>query len=55
MKIKVKVDYAARRRHEYPSIEDQLDAMWKGGAEATAMKARVAAVKTKYPKPKGAA
>ena len=43
-------DYYAKRRAEYPSIGDQLDAFWKGGDEATAMLAKIQAVKDKYPK-----
>lgn len=43
-------DYYARRRAEYPSIGDQLDAFWKGGDAATAMLAKIQAVKDKYPK-----
>ena len=42
--------YKAKRASEYPPIGDQLDALWKGGAEAEAMLAKVQAVKTKYPK-----
>jgi hypothetical protein len=42
--------YIAKRKAEYPSIGDQLDALWKGGAEAEAMLAKVQAVKAKYPK-----
>ena len=42
--------YAEKRRQEYPPIGDQLDALWKGGAEAEAMKALVQAVKNKFPK-----
>lgn len=42
--------YKAKRAKEYPSIGDQLDALWKGGAEAEAMLAKVQAVKQKYPK-----
>jgi hypothetical protein len=42
--------YIAKRQVEYPSIGDQLDALWKGGAEAEAMLAKVQAVKNKYPK-----
>ena len=44
-------DYYAKRRAEYPSLADQLDAMWKGGDAATEMAAKIAAVKAKYPKP----
>lgn len=43
-------DYYAKRRAEYPSIGDQLDAQWKGGDSAVAMQAKIQAVKTKYPK-----
>jgi hypothetical protein len=43
--------YRFERAMEYPSIGDQLDALWKGGDAATAMLAQVQAVKTKYPKP----
>lgn len=44
-------DYYAKRRAEYPSIGDQLDAFWKGGDAATEMLAKIQAVKDKYPKP----
>ena len=44
-------DYYAKRRAEYPAIGDQLDAQWKGGDAATAMQAKIQAVKDKYPKP----
>ena len=43
-------EYKAKRTAEYPPISDQLDALWKGGAEAEAMLAKVQAVKNKYPK-----
>ena len=43
-------EYQRERAAEYPSIGDQLDALWKGGAEAEAMLAKVQAVKQKYPK-----
>jgi CRISPR/Cas system-associated endonuclease Cas3-HD len=39
------------RRSEYPPIGDQLDALWQGGQAAIDMKARIEAVKAKYPKP----
>ena len=45
------LDYYASRRAEYPALADQLDAMWKGADAMTAMAAKVAAVKAKYPKP----
>jgi hypothetical protein len=45
------VKYREQRASEYPSIGDQLDALWKGGDAATEMLAKVQAVKAKYPKP----
>lgn len=44
-------EYQRKRAAEYPSISDQLDAILKGGAELDALKATVAAIKAKYPKP----
>ena len=44
-------EYQRQRASEYPSIGDQLDALWKGGDVATEMLAKVQAVKAKYPKP----
>lgn len=44
-------DYYAKRRAEYPSLGDQLDALWKGGSAATEMIAKIAEIKSKYPKP----
>ena len=43
--------YARSRASEYPSIGDQLDALWKGGDDAAAMLEQVMAVKARYPKP----
>ena len=43
-------DYYAKRRAEYPSLGDQLDALWKGGDAQAAMQAQIAGVKAKYPK-----
>ena len=42
--------YVAKRVAEYPTIGDQLDALWKGGNAQTEMLAKVMAVKAKYPK-----
>ena len=42
--------YKGLRQAEYPSIADQLDALWKGGDAQTEMLAKVMAVKAKYPK-----
>lgn len=47
----VRTKYQRDRAKEYPSIGDQLDALWKGGEAATIMLAQVQAVKAKYPKP----
>jgi hypothetical protein len=46
-------DYYALRRAEYPSIGDQLGAIAKGldSAEYLEIQAKIAAVKSKYPKP----
>jgi hypothetical protein len=44
------VEYQRQRKLEYPSIGDQLDALWKGGEAAAEMLARVQAIKNKYPK-----
>lgn len=46
-----KFDYCEKRALEYPTIQDQLDALWKGGEAAEAMLKQVLAVKEKYPKP----
>ena len=42
--------YARKRQIEYPPIGDQLDALWKGGDEATAMKVIIDKVKSDNPK-----
>jgi hypothetical protein len=42
--------YVSKRVAEYPTIGDQLDALWKGGDAQTEMLAKVMAVKAKYPK-----
>lgn len=43
--------YRDLRSAAYPSIGDQLDALWKGGADAAAMKAKIQEVKDRFPKP----
>lgn len=50
VKFKLEQDYRELRRAEYPPIAEQLDALWKGGAEAEQMKAKVLAVKERFPK-----
>jgi hypothetical protein len=45
-------DYYAQRRNEYPSLSEQLGAIWKGekSEEFAAMKQKILDVKAKYPK-----
>lgn len=50
-KIAHKPDWAAKRRAAYPSLADQLDAIWKGGDAMEAMRQQVLAVKQRIPKP----
>jgi hypothetical protein len=42
--------YRDLRRAEYPPIEEQLDAIWKGGSELELMKLQISNIKQKYPK-----
>lgn len=42
--------YREKRARAYPPITDQLDAYWKGGEEAEAMRAKILAVKAEFPK-----
>ena len=42
--------YSRTRAAEYPPIGDQLDALWKGGDDAAAMKVIVDKVKSDNPK-----
>jgi hypothetical protein len=51
MKIVIKGEYTKARAEAYPPIQDQLDALWKGGTEAEAMRKRIQEVKRKFPKP----
>jgi hypothetical protein len=44
-------EYQRQRVPEYPSIGDQLDAIWKGGDAYDVMLAKVMEIKDKYPKP----
>lgn len=43
-------DYARNRVLEYPSIGDQLDALFHAGVFPEAMAAQIQAIKDKYPK-----
>lgn len=45
------LDYARRRQIAYPSIGDQLDALFHAGVFPESMAAQIQAVKDKYPKP----
>lgn len=43
-------EYQRNRAREYPSIQEQLDALYHAGAFPPAMAARIRAVKEKYPR-----
>lgn len=43
--------YTQKRILEYPSIGDQLDALYKAGVFPAEMAEKIAEVKAKYPKP----
>ena len=43
-------DSGKRLTDGYPEIGDQLDALWKGGEDQTAMKAKIDKVKADHPK-----
>jgi hypothetical protein len=45
-------DYYSLRRNEYPSLGDQIDAMWKGTSspEYLALQQKIQEIKNKYPK-----
>ena len=45
------VAYRELRAKAYPPVGDQLDAIWKGGADQVAMRAIIDKVKSDYPKP----
>ena len=45
------IAYKKLRRREYPSIEDQLDALIEGGQALADIKSQIQTIKTKYPKP----
>lgn len=42
--------YSRNRANEYPSIGDQLDALYHAGVFPEEMAAQIAAIKAKYPK-----
>lgn len=47
----IEYDYQELRRRAYPGVADQLDAIWKGGADMEAMRAAVLAVKEQHLEP----
>lgn len=49
-RITLSSDYKTLRHDAYPSIADQLDALWKGGEDIELMREKVMAVKNRYPK-----
>ena len=46
-----RTEYQRQRAPEYPSITDQLDALFHAGVFPPEMAAKIQAVKDKYPKP----
>jgi hypothetical protein len=44
------LSYSEKRRNEYPTIGDQLDALFHAGVFPPEMASRIQAVKDKYPK-----
>lgn len=44
------LSYQEKRDAAYPSIKDQLDAIWKGGTAMEIMRSQIMDVKKKYPK-----
>tara|TARA_R110002096_G_scaffold306866_1_gene501543 strand:- start:16 stop:366 length:351 start_codon:yes stop_codon:yes gene_type:complete len=47
---KANAPYNVKRGKAYPSLPDQLDALWKGGDDAAAMKVIIDKVKSDNPK-----
>lgn len=45
------LQYKEKRAVAYPPIAEQLDALWKGGPDADAMRKTIQSVKTRHPKP----
>lgn len=44
-------EYKRNRAREYPSVEEQLDALYHAGVFPAAMAEKIRAVKAKYPQP----
>lgn len=51
LKVSNKRTYSDARKKEYPSLEDQFDALWKGGQYEAQMRLRILSIKDKFPKP----
>jgi hypothetical protein len=49
--LEIANQYQRQRRIEYPSIGDQLDALFHAGVFPEEMAAQIQAIKDKYPKP----
>lgn len=49
-RLVLSTDWHTLREDAYPSLKDQLDAMWKGGEAAQEMAALVQSIKDRYPK-----
>ena len=43
--------YQDRRAAEYPSVQEQLEALWAGGQEEADMRKQISAIQAKYPAP----
>jgi len=43
--------YKKDRVKKYPTVKDQLDALWKGGDDMEAMRQKFMAIKAEFPKP----
>lgn len=42
---------AQKRAEAYPSVQEQLDALWEGGAAEAAMRERIRAIRLQHPGP----
>lgn len=50
-RICLPTDHVTLRGDAYPTIGDQLDALWKGGKAAEAMRMQIVSIKNRFPKP----
>lgn len=49
-RLVLSTDWHTLREDAYPSLKDQMDAMWKGGEASQEMAALVQSIKDRYPK-----